>query len=422
MTVATKTETLNPWQVALSQLDRVAKKMNLDPNVHEVLKHPKRELHVSIPVRMDDGSTRVFQGYRVQHNLGRGPAKGGIRYHPDVSIDEVRALAMWMTWKCAVVGIPYGGAKGGVICNPKELSQGELERITRRFTSEISVIIGPEKDIPAPDVYTNPKTMSWIMDTYSMIKGYSVPGVVTGKPISVGGSYGRNEATARGCVFAIQKVAESLGWSGLKDKTVAVQGFGNAGSIAARLLSDEGCKIVAVSDSKGGVYSESGLDVKSVMTYKEETGSVVGFKSSKSISNEEILTLAVDILVPAALEGVITKSNAANIKAKVIAEAANGPTTPEADDILYKNGVTVIPDILANAGGVTVSYFEWVQDLQAHFWTEEQVNEKLQHIMYTSTKDVLNIRKQYNCDMRTAAYILAVGRVAEALKLRGIWP
>lgn len=422
MTVATKEETLNPWQVALAQLDRVAKKMNLDPNLHEILKYPKRELHVSIPIRMDDGTTKTFMGYRVQHNLGRGPAKGGIRYHPDVDINEVRALAMWMTWKCAVVGIPYGGAKGGVVCNPKELSLGELERITRRFTSEISIVIGPERDIPAPDVYTNPQTMAWIMDTYSMVKGYSVPGVVTGKPIPIGGSYGRNEATARGCVFAIQKVAENLKWDGLKNKTVAVQGFGNAGSIAARLLSDEGCKIVAVSDSKGGIRNEAGLDLQSVMAHKKETGSVVGCANTKPVSNEEILTLAVDILVPAALENVITKKNAASIKAKVIAEAANGPTTPEADDILFKNGIVVIPDILANAGGVTVSYFEWVQDLQAHFWTEEQVNEKLRHIMYTSTNEVIKIHKQYNCDMRTAAYIVAVGRVAEAIKLRGVWP
>lgn len=422
MTVATKTENLNPWQVALSQLDRVVKKINLDPNIHEVLKHPKRELHVSVPIRMDNGSIKTFMGYRVQHNLARGPAKGGIRYHPEVSIDEVRALAMWMTWKCAVVGIPYGGAKGGVICNPKELSQGELERITRRFTSEISMIIGPEKDIPAPDVYTNSQTMAWIMDTYSMIKGYSVPGVVTGKPIEVGGSYGRNEATARGCMFTIQKAAEHLGWGNLKGRTVAVQGFGNAGSIAARLLEDEGCKVVAVTDSKGGVYNEAGLDVKSVIAFKEETGSVVGFKNSKPLSNQEILTLAVDVLVPAALENVITRENAANVKAKIVAEAANGPTTPEADDILFKNGVMVIPDILANAGGVTVSYFEWVQDLQAHFWTEEEVNKRLQQIMYRSFADVLDIHKKYNCDMRTAAYILAVGRVAKAINLRSIWP
>jgi len=422
MTVATKAENLNPWQVALSQLDRVAKKMNLDPNVLEVLSHPKRELHVSIPIRMDDGKIKTFKGYRVQHNLGRGPAKGGIRYHPDVSIDEVKALAMWMTWKCAVVGIPYGGAKGGVICNPKELSQGELERITRRFTSEISVIIGPEKDIPAPDVYTNPQTMAWIMDTYSMIKGYSVPGVVTGKPIEIGGSYGRNEATARGCMFTIQKAAEELGWGCLKGKTVAVQGFGNAGSIAARLLEGEGCKVVAVTDSKGGIYNEAGLDIKSVIKHKEETGSVTGFKNSKPMPNEEVLTLAVDVLVPAALENVITRENAAKVKAKIVAEAANGPTTPEADDILFKNGVMVIPDILANAGGVTVSYFEWVQDLQAHFWTEEEVNNRLKQIMYRSFADVLNIHKEYKCDMRTAAYILAVGRVAKAINLRSIWP
>lgn len=411
----------NVWDMAQEQLDLVAKKMNLDPNIHEILNYPMRELIVSIPVKLDSGRVKCFTGYRVQHNLARGPAKGGIRYHPDVTLDEVRALAMWMTWKCAVVGIPYGGAKGGVICNPKEMSLGEIERLTRRYISEIQIIIGPEKDIPAPDVYTNPQVMAWIMDTYSMNIGYSVPGVVTGKPLSIGGSEGRNEATARGCVFTIHKAFEHLKLN-LKGAKAVVQGYGNAGSIAAMLLEEEGCKIIAVSDSRGGIYDPNGLDTKKVLNHKKETGSVIGYNKTKTITNAELLELDCDILIPAALEEVITKENAANIKAKVLAEAANGPTTPEADEILYKNKVMVIPDILANAGGVTVSYFEWVQDLQAHFWKENQVNEKLKDIMYSSFTSVLDICKQYNCNMRTAAYILAVSRVAEAIKLRGLWP
>lgn len=415
------TEKRNVWEMALQQLDIVAKKMNLDPNIHRVLRKPKRELTVSIPIKMDDGKIEVFTGYRVQHNLARGPGKGGIRYHPDVTLEEVRALAMWMTWKCAVVGIPYGGAKGGVICNPKEMSLGELERLTRRFTVEISIIIGPEKDIPAPDVYTNPQVMAWIMDTFSMNKGYSIPGIVTGKPLSIGGSEGRNEATATGCVYTIEEAAKAIGMK-LKGAKATVQGFGNAGSIAARLLQEAGCKVIAVSDSKGGIHDEAGLDILKVIEHKGKTGSVVGYNNAKKITNEELFEMPCDILVPAALENVITEENADNIKTKIIAEAANGPTTPEADEILYKNKVMVIPDILANAGGVTVSYFEWVQDIQALFWNLEQVNEKLHGIMTKSFKDVYEISKKYNCNMRTAAYILAVGRVAEAIKLRGIWP
>ncbi|MBI2252016.1 MAG: Glu/Leu/Phe/Val dehydrogenase [Armatimonadetes bacterium] len=424
MKVAQKEESKisnNIWEVALEQLSLVAKKMNLDKNIHEILKSPKRILEVSFPVKMDNGTIKVFTGYRVQHNTARGPAKGGIRYHPDVTLDEVKALAMWMTWKCAVVAIPYGGAKGGVICNPKEMSLGELERLTRRYASEISIIIGPERDIPAPDVYTNPQVMAWIMDTYSMNKGYSVPGVVTGKPISIGGSEGRNEATARGCVYIIEEAVKNLKIS-LKGVKAVVQGFGNAGSIAADLLEKEGCRVIAVSDSKGGIYDENGLDISKLLNYKKETGTVAGYNQSKKITNEELLELPCDILVPAALENVITKKNANHIKAKIIAEAANGPTTPEADEMLFKNKVMILPDILANAGGVTVSYFEWIQDLQANFWNEEQVNNKLKEIMTKAFRSVLEISQKYKCDMRTAAYILAVGRVAEAINLRGIFP
>jgi len=412
---------INPWEVALSQLDRVAKKMSLDPGIHEKLKHPKRILIVSVPAKMDDGSVRVFEGFRVQHNLERGPAKGGIRYHPGVTLDEVKALAMWMTWKCAVVKIPFGGAKGGVICNPKEMSSGELERMTRRFASEIGIIIGPDKDIPAPDVYTNPQVMSWIMDTYSMNVGYSSPGVVTGKPLDIGGSEGRNEATARGCVFVIEEAVKHLSLS-MEKLSVAVQGYGNAGSIAALLIAEKGSKVIAVSDSKGGILNRNGLDPEKVKEHKNKTGSVAGFPGAKDITNNELLEIDCDILIPAALENQITKENAGNIKAKILAEAANGPTTPAADEILHKNKVFLIPDILANAGGVTVSYFEWVQNLQELFWTEPEINERLHGIMVKSFNDVLSIAKKEKCDMRLAAYILAVGRVARAAKLRGIYP
>ncbi|MCL5774392.1 MAG: Glu/Leu/Phe/Val dehydrogenase [Firmicutes bacterium] len=417
----TEKKTNSAWEVALEQLDIVAKKINLDPNIHEILRNCKRELTVRFPVKMDDESIKVFTGYRVQHNMARGPAKGGIRYHPDASLDEVKALSMWMTWKCAVVGIPYGGAKGGVICNPKEMSKGELERLTRRYASELMIIIGPEKDIPAPDVYTNPQVMAWIMDTFSMNKGYSVPGVVTGKPLSIGGSEGRNEATARGCVYVISEAAKNTGLN-LKGATVVVQGYGNAGSIAALLLKKEGCKIIGISDSKGGIYNPDGLDPDKVLRHKEETGSVVGFAGAKILTNEEILEIPCDILVPAALENQITKKNADKIKAKIVAEAANGPTTPEADAIMYKNGVLVLPDILANAGGVTVSYFEWVQDLQANFWNEAEVNAKLKEIMTKAFKNVWDIAQKHKENMRTAAYMLAVNRVAEAINIRGIYP
>ncbi len=415
-------ESLNPFEVAQEQIDRAGAKLNLDPGLLALLKHPKRELTVNFPVRMDDGSIKVFTGYRVQYNDARGPFKGGIRYHWNVSIDEVRALACWMTWKCAVMGIPYGGAKGGIICNPKEMSKAENERMTRRYASEISMIIGPEKDIPAPDVYTDGQTMSWIMDTISMHKGFTVSGVVTGKPIPIGGSLGRDEATARGAVYTTREAAKRIKLN-LKGATVAVQGFGNAGYHYARLMQDEyGAKIVAVSDSKGGIYSEKGFDPKEVLVHKEKTGSVVGFPGTKKITNEELLELAVDILSPAALENQITSENAPRIKAKISAECANGPTTPEADDILYKKGVLVIPDILANGGGVTVSYFEWVQDLANFFWTKPEVDAKLEGVMVRAFDAVWKMHDDKKCDMRQAAYMVAINRVAEAYKWRGIYP
>ena len=415
-------ESLNPFEVAQEQIDRAGKKLNLDADLLELLKHPKRELHVNFPVRMDDGRVKVFTGYRVQYNDARGPFKGGIRYHWNVSIDEVRALACWMTWKCAVMDIPYGGAKGGIICNPKEMSKAENERMTRRYASEISIIIGPERDIPAPDVYTDGQTMSWIMDTISMHKGFTVSGVVTGKPIPIGGSLGRDEATARGAVYTTREAAKRIKLN-LKGATVAVQGFGNAGYHYARLMQDEyGAKIVAVSDSKGGIYSEKGFDPKEVLVHKEKTGSVVGFPGTKKITNEELLELAVDILSPAALENQITSENAPRIKAKISAECANGPTTPEADDILSKKGVLVIPDILANGGGVTVSYFEWVQDLANFFWTKPEVDQKLEGVMVRAFDAVWKMHEEKKCDMRQAAYMVAINRVAEAYKWRGIYP
>jgi glutamate dehydrogenase (NAD(P)+) len=370
---------------------------------------------------MDDGSVQVFTGYRVQHNLGRGPAKGGIRYHQDVSIDEVKALAMWMTWKCAVVGIPYGGGKGGVIVDPKKLSQKELEGLSRRFFTEIEVLVGPERDIPAPDVNTTPQVMAWFMDTYSMHVGYTVPGVVTGKPISLGGSEGRNEATARGCVYTVVEAARHLGLD-LKTAKVAVQGFGNAGNIAARLMVEEGSTVVAVSDSQGGIRNMAGLDIARVLSWKAEHGTVCGFPGAEDVTNAEVLETDCDVLIPAALENQITVQNADKIKAKIVAEAANGPTTPAADAILYERGIFLIPDILCNAGGVTVSYFEWVQDLNRDHWTEADVNAKLKIIMVKAFNEVLatSLREQVN--MRTAAYLEAVQRVADATALRGLYP
>ncbi len=413
---------VNPFDTARRQIDIVADLIGINGGVRELLKHPKRELTVNFPVRMDDGSYRVFTGHRVQYNMARGPTKGGIRYHPQVTLDEVRALAAWMTWKCAVVNIPYGGAKGGVVCDPKTLKIGELERLTRRYASEIASFIGPEIDIPAPDVYTDSQTMSWIMDTYSMQKGYSVPGVVTGKPIALGGSEGRGEATGRGCAYVIREAAKDAGVR-VKGGTVAVQGFGNAGSVAANLLHDEqGATIVAISDSKGGIVKPEGLNPHTVEEHKRKTGSVVGFPGAKAISNEEILETKADILIPAALENQITGKNADRIQAKMVAEAANGPTLPEADTALFQKKVTVLPDILANAGGVTVSYFEWAQDIQGFFWSLEEVNQRLERVMVRSYSDVRKVAVDKKVHNRSAAYVLAIQRVVDAMKTRGIYP
>jgi len=412
---------LSALRSALEQFDRAADRLNLDPGLRAVLRVPKRELTVNFPVEMDDGRIEVFSGYRVQHSLARGPAKGGIRYHPQVDLDEIRALAMWMTWKCAVVRLPYGGAKGGVVCDPKLMSQRELERMTRRYATEISVLIGPDADIPAPDVNTGPQTMAWIMDTYSMHHGYSIPAVVTGKPLSIGGSEGRADATAQGAVYCIEQAAAQLGLP-LAGARVVVQGFGNAGEGSARLLHALGARIIAVSDSRGGVFNANGLNPADLLRYKQETGSVVGAPRTQPIGNAELLELECEILVPAALESVITERNASRVKARIVAEAANGPTTPEADRILDERGVFVIPDILCNAGGVTVSYFEWVQDRDAFFWTGEEVNARLQRVMVGAFNDVLRTQQSASVDMRLAAQMLAVSRVAEATTTRGIYP
>ena len=421
MELLAKTKGEEFQDAALRLFHIAAEHLNLDSGIREKLKWPKRELTVHFPVKMDDGTIQIFVGHRVQHNVTRGPAKGGILYHPDVTLEEVRALAALMTWKCAVVNVPFGGAKGGVRCDPKKLSLRENEGLTRRYTTEISVFLGPESDIPAPDVYTNAQTMAWIMDTYSMHKGYSVPGVVTGKPIAIGGSLGRKEATARGCVFTIQEAAQELDLD-LSRATAVIQGYGNAGSIAAMLLHELGVRIIAVSDSRGGAFNPKGMDPVRVLEHKGKMGTVATFPDADRLGNQELLELPCDILVPAALEGVITKKNAPRIKARIMAEAANGPTTPEADPILFANNVFVIPDILANAGGVTVSYFEWVQNLEMLHWSEDDVNQRLRDIMTRSFQEVREIAAKERVDMRTAAYILAVGRVAEATLLRGVYP
>ena len=414
-------EDLNPFHIASKQFDNAAEILNLNSGMCAVLRSPKRQLIVSIPTRMDDGSIHVFEGYRVQHNIARGPAKGGIRYHPNVTLDEVKALASWMTWKTATVNVPFGGGKGGVICNPKEMSLKELENMTRRFASELSIIIGPDRDIPAPDVYTNSQTMAWIMDTYSMIRGHATLAVVTGKPIALGGSRGRHEATARGCLFTIREACKKRGIN-LSGATAVVQGYGNAGFISAQLLAEDGAKVISVSDSRGGIHSRNGLDPQKVLTHKEETGSVVGYADSDEITNEELLALDCDILVPAALENQITLDNAAAVRAKIVAEAANGPTTPGADEVLHDNGVFLIPDILANAGGVTVSYFEWVQDLQGFFWDEDEVNRQLERIMIRAFDEVMESAERNKVHNRTGAYVLAVDRVAKATKVLGLFP
>ena len=414
-------EELNPLEIARQQLDRAAERIGLDPGVHERLRQPMRALTVSVPIEMDDGTLRVFTGYRVHHNLQRGPAKGGIRYHPAVTLDEVTALAMWMTWKCALVDIPFGGAKGGVVCDPKMMSPTEIERLTRRLTSELMIILGPDKDIPAPDVNTNAQTMAWIMDTYSTNVGHSVPSVVTGKPLSVGGSKGREEATSQGCVWTVQEALKHLDMP-MDEVRVAVQGFGNVGRIAAQLLQREGARVVAVSDSQGGIYNPGGLDVEQVATHKRMTGQVVDLLGTEAVSNTELLELECEVLIPAALENQITAANAERIRARIVAEGANGPTSPAADEILHDRGILLLPDILANAGGVTVSYFEWVQGLMEFFWTEEEVGQRLHRIMCSAFRDVLETALREAVDMRTAAYMLAVARVAEASQIRGLYP
>lgn len=409
------------FAVAQQQFDMVADLLKLDPNMREVLRYPKRELTVHFPVLMDDGSVKMFTGYRVQHNIARGPAKGGIRYHPDLTLDEVKALAMWMTWKCAVVGIPYGGAKGGVVCDPKKMSVREIERLTRRYTTEISILIGPESDIPAPDLNTSAREMAWMMDTFSMHAGYSVPAVVTGKPISIGGSEGRREATGRGVVFTIREAAKHFGLS-LPDCSVVVQGIGNVGGVTADLLGKDGCKIVAVSDSRSGIYNQKGLDLAKVFRHKEENGDLTGYREAEQVTNAELLELPCDILIPAAVQSQITSQNASRIRARVIAEGANGPTTTSADAILNDRGVILIPDILANAGGVTVSYFEWVQDLQSLFWSEEEINSKLERIMRRAFADAYRTAQERGLPLRAAANVLAVTRVVEAHYARGLYP
>ncbi len=412
---------LNPWEMAQAQFTAAADRLKLRDDLRAILSEPKRELIVHFPVRMDDGSLRMFTGFRVQHNINRGPAKGGIRYDVNVTLDEVKALAMWMTWKCAVVNIPFGGAKGGVICNPKDLSAAELERLTRRYATEISLLIGPHSDIPAPDVNTNPQIMAWIMDTYSMHLGYTVPAVVTGKPLAIGGSEGRMDATATG-VAAMVELAAAEATLDLNGERVAVQGFGNAGSIAAKLLHKRGCRIVAVSDTQGGIYDERGLDPDKVSRHKQEHSTVVGYANAQPVSVAGVLEVPCYILIPAATENQITSENAARIQAQLIAEAANGPTTPAADRILFERGVRVIPDILANAAGVTVSYFEWVQDLQSFFWTSEEIADKLSHVMTRAYREVHAVAESERCDLRMAASMLAIQRVAEATQQRGVYP
>ena len=407
--------------VALEQLKIAAEKLELDPGIHSMLKQPKRSIIVSVTIKMDDCSIGVFNGCRVQHWDVMGPFKGGLRYHPNVTLDEVTALAMWMTWKCAVIGLPYGGAKGGITCNPKKMSKGELERLTRRYVSLIVDYLGPHRDVPAPDVYTDAQTMAWIMDTYSQLKGYSVPESVTGKPIEIGGSEGRTCATSLGVAFCAREAAKIIKLK-LKNATVAVQGYGNVGYNAASIMRNMGCKIIAVSDSTGGIYCPNGINPHEVRVHKTKTGSVLNHKDCTNITNEELLQTKCDILIPAALENQIRKDNADKIKAKIIAEGANGPTTPEADKALYEKNVCLIPDILANSGGVTVSYFEWVQNLTREHWTLEEVNTKLETKMIKAFNDVEKLSKTEESDMRTAALMLGVGRVAHALKTLGLWP
>ena len=411
----------NPYQVAVAQFDEAADRLGLSQAMRAILRKPKRELIVNFPVRMDNGDIEMYTGYRVQHNINRGPAKGGIRFSPEVSLDEVRALAMWMTWKCAVVGIPFGGAKGGVICDPHRLSRAELERLSRRYATEISILIGPNSDIPAPDMNTNPQIMGWMMDTFSMHQGYSVPAVITGKPLAIGGSEGRLEATARGVQVMAREAMKDLGMKP-EDCTVVVQGFGNVGSISARLLHELGCKIVGLSDISGAVYNPHGIDVPNALHYSKEHGALKGLPNSETLTNAELLVLPCDVLIPAALENQLTGRNASQVRARLIIEAANGPTTPDADRIFNDRGITVVPDILANAGGVTVSYFEWVQDLQRFFWAEHEINDRLETIMSRAYRSVREKALQQDSNLRMGAYLLAVARVAEATEIRGVYP
>jgi glutamate dehydrogenase (NAD(P)+) len=413
---------INPFDVAVKQLDEAAKLIDLERGMRDILANPKRVLTVSLPIRMDTNQIRVFTGFRSQHNDARGPYKGGIRYHPQVSVDEVKALSMWMTWKCAIADIPYGGGKGGIICNPKEMSEAELERLTRRYAYAISDIIGPLTDIPAPDVYTGGKEMAWIMDTYSALKGnYVQPEIITGKPLAIGGSLGRNEATGRGLSFTVREAANKLKID-MKAASVVIEGFGNAGQFAAEFVEQQGAKIIAVSDSRGGVINKNGLRSASLRKHKQDNGSVIGFPGAQSITNDQLLETECTILIPAALENQITRKNASKIKAKIVAEAANGPTTPDADEILYKNGILMIPDILANGGGVTVSYFEWLQNLRREYWSEAEVNQKLDRNISRAFSNVFESHERYKVDMRKASTLLAINRVVEALKTRGLWP
>ncbi|MBN1687315.1 MAG: Glu/Leu/Phe/Val dehydrogenase [Spirochaetales bacterium] len=419
MTINKGTNGQNPFQVVGDQIDACARILKLSDEVVAILKKPARELHVSIPVKMDDGTTKVFSGYRVHYNDALGITKGGIRFHPDETIDTVRALSAWMTWKCSLLDLPLGGAKGGIICDPKQMSQGELERLSRAYIRAVYSFIGPEKDVPAPDVYTNPQIMAWMMDEYSVIAGKPSPGVITGKPVAAGGSVGRGDATARGGMYCIREAANRLGID-LDGATVAIQGFGNAGYHAAVLCSALfNAKVVAVCDSRGGIYNEDGLDADKVSSYKKLTGSVSGYPDTQSINGDDLLELPVDILVPAAMENAITAKNAANIKAKIIAELANGPLTPEADDILFNNGIHVIPDFLCNAGGVTVSYFEMVQNNALYYWREEEVREKLDAKMTTAYRNVFETSQEYGINMRQAAYVQAITRIVEVMQIRG---
>ncbi|MBK6456555.1 MAG: Glu/Leu/Phe/Val dehydrogenase [Gemmatimonadetes bacterium] len=410
----------NPFEAMMSRFDRAAELLDLEPGLYKVLRKPEKQLIVSCPVMMDNGEIEVFEGIRVLYNTSRGPAKGGIRFDTQVTLDEVTALAAWMTWKCAVVNVPFGGAKGGVICDPLKMSAGELERLTRRYTSGIMQLLGPDSDVPAPDVNTNERVMAWIMDTYSMQMRHTVTAVVTGKPIEMGGSLGRREATGRGCMFVTKEALAHLGMS-VKGTTVAVQGFGNVGSVTAQLLAREGCKVVAIGDRSGAYYNAAGFDVDDAIAYVKKNKVLEGYTKGDVITNEELLTLDVDVLVPAALENVITTKVASKIRAKIICEGANGPTTAAADAILDEKGIFVIPDILANAGGVTVSYFEWVQDRGGYFWSEDVVNDRLRDLMVKSFRDVLELSKQHKVNMRTAAYMLSISRVATVHRLRGIY-